>query len=100
MVQAVVVRYEVRPECADENVRLVQAVYEELSKSMPGGFTYATMRLDDGATFVHVATTEGENPLATSAAFAAFQAGLGQRCVAPPEAKTGTIVGSYGYGGK
>ena len=45
--------------------------------------------------FVHVATAEDENPLATSAAFAAFVAGIGGRCTDPPVSAEGTVVGSY-----
>jgi len=42
-------------EASAENERLVKAVFEELSRVRPKGFRYATMRQDDGVSFVHVA---------------------------------------------
>jgi hypothetical protein len=91
-----VVRYVTSAESADENARLVAAVYAELATTSPAGLSYATYRLDDGVTFVHVAELSGEeNPLQSSAAFAAFQAGLGGRCVEPPVAADAVLVGSY-----
>ena len=61
----VMVRYEVKPERAAENEELVRAVYEELARTAPEGLRYATFRLDDGVSFVHLAETEdGHNPLA------------------------------------
>jgi hypothetical protein len=98
MAHATIVRYEVKPESANENERLVQDVYAELAETRPAGFHYATFRLDDGVTFIHVATIEGENPLTSSAAFAAFQAGLGARCTVSPNPSRATVVGSYGIG--
>ena len=59
----VVVRYRVRPDRVEENERLVRAVYEELAAVQPEGLRYATVKLDDGVTFVHVAVHETENPL-------------------------------------
>ena len=92
----VIVRYRTRPEVADENSRLVGAVYASLSEVQPDGFVYTTYRLADGATFVHVAHFEvDENPLVTLPAFAEFQCDLGDRCVEPPAPAEATIVGSY-----
>ena len=91
-----VVRYQTLPESADENARLVAAVYGELAESKPAGLQYATFRLDDGVSFVHIAVLDGEeNPLQASAAFAAFQAGIQDRCVEAPAAADATVVGSY-----
>jgi len=93
---AVIVRYTTRPECADENARLVEAVYDELASSAPDRFHYATFRLSDGVTFVHVAVVEGDdNPLSRSEAFAAFQAGIADRCADGPHPQPATVVGSY-----
>lgn len=45
---------------------------------------------------MHVAVLEGDhNPLADSAAFAKFQAGIGGRCAEGPAASDATVVGSY-----
>ena len=55
---AVLVRYRVKPDRADENAELVRAVYEELAAHQPPGFRYATFVLDDGVTFTHIAFTD------------------------------------------
>jgi hypothetical protein len=96
MSRTVVVRYQVHPDAAEENQRLVEQVYAELAAADPGGLRYATYRLADGVTFIHVATVTGEkNPLDVTAAFARFQEGLAERCAQPPSPSTATIVGSY-----
>ena len=61
----VVVRYKVKPGRAEENQRLVEDVYAELAERAPEGFRYATFRLYDGASFVHVASLAADtaNPL-------------------------------------
>lgn len=93
----VVIRYRTRPEAADENARLVEAVFASLAEAAPQDFAYATFRLADGVTFVHVARRgEGESPLAELPAFVEFQRGLGARCVEPPAPSEATVVGSYG----
>ena len=61
-----VVRYRTRPERADENQELVEQVFGELHATAPEGLRYASFRLDDGVSFVHVAevdTDDGANPL-------------------------------------
>jgi hypothetical protein len=96
MSRTVVVRYRTRPEAADENVRLVQQVYAELEAIEPSGFRYATYRLADGVSFVHVAQHEDDqNPLPTLPAFAEFQRELARRCDQQPEPSAATVVGSY-----
>jgi hypothetical protein len=99
MKRTVVVRYQVRHDAAEENQRLVEKVYAELAATDPGGLRYATYRLADGVTFIHVATLAGEdNPLASTAAFAQFQEGLGDRCTEPPSPPTATVVGDNAGG--
>ncbi len=93
----IVVRYTPQADRADENQRLVGAVFAELAETDPGGLRYATFRLADG-TFVHIAEVEGdENPLASTAAFAAFQEGIAERCEPGlgPNPQPATLVGSY-----
>ena len=69
----VIVRYTVKADRAEENEQLVRAVYDELHSTEPAGLSYATLKLDDGISFVHIAATEdGRNPLATVAAFMAL----------------------------
>lgn len=96
----VVVRYRTAPDRADENQRLVEAVFAELEATRPDGLRYATFRLDDGVTFVHVAsieTADGKNPLEQLAAFVAFSRTIAERCEQPPEARGATTVGTYGW---
>ncbi len=100
MSRAVIVRYTTTPEAAEENQRLVEQVYAELNAQDPGGLHYVTLRLADGVTFVHVSILDGtDNPLDSSPAFAAFQAGIAERCVDGPAPARATVVGSYGLGG-
>jgi hypothetical protein len=92
----VMVRYKVKPGRVEENEALVRAVYDELAATGPAGLRYATFRLDDGVSFVHVASVEGEhNPLAEVAAFARFQADVRDRCEEPPVVTELHEVGSY-----
>lgn len=92
----VIVRYTPEADQADENQRLIEAVFADLEASQPDGFKYATFRLADG-TFVHIAEVEDENPLGASKAFGDFQAGLGDRCAEGngPNPQAATLVGSY-----
>ena len=93
-----VVRYKTRPEAAEENARLVAAVYAALAEAGPGDFRYITYRLADGVTFVHVAHQDGEtNPLTTLPEFAEFQRELSARCVEQPNPTAAIVVGSYGW---
>ena len=97
----VVVRYKVKPDRVEENQRLVEAVYEELAERDPGGFRYATFRLADGVSFVHVASVDAEhasNPLGAISAFAEFTRDIADRCDEPPDAQDAQLVGSYGLG--
>ncbi|MBC6447406.1 hypothetical protein [Actinokineospora xionganensis] len=91
-----VVRYTTRPDAADENQGAVEKVFAELAENQPDGLRYATFRLADGVTFVHVAVTEGEdNPLRAVTAFAEFQAGIADRLAGPVDRSEATLVGSY-----
>jgi hypothetical protein len=95
MSRAVVVRYRVKPEALDENLRLVRAVFEELAASRPDGLRYSTCQVD-ARTFVHVAVVEGErNPLDDIAAFRAFTEGIAERCEEGPQPMGGELVGNY-----
>jgi hypothetical protein len=95
----VVVRYRTKPEAADENARLVAAVFDALAALEPSGFRYTTYRLADDVSFVHVASFAGEdNPLATLPEFAEFQRELGERCAEPPQPSAATVVGTYSGG--
>jgi hypothetical protein len=98
MSKTVVVRYKTRPDAAQENLRLVEAVYLSLQERQPQGLRYATFQLSDGVTFVHVAVVDGDvDPLGELPAFAAFQRGVGDRLTEGPEAAAATLVGSYRF---
>ena len=95
----VVVQYKVKPERADENQHLIERVFAELVEAAPEGIRYASFRLEDGVSFVHVAAIEsedGSNPLGAIQAFADFTRDIGQRCDEPPAAQGAQLVGSFG----
>ena len=95
--KTILVRYETKPERADENQQLVENVFEELSGSSPDGLRYMTLRVGENQ-FAHVAQVEGEvNPLRESAAFAEFQREINERCVTGPDPVEVTVVGQYGF---
>ncbi len=94
------VRYKVLPDRADENVTLVKAVYEQLGRERPDGLHYATFRLPDGVSFMHVVfeTDQPGRILGEVAAFKAFSGDIEARCEEPPVVTELTLVGSYGVG--
>jgi hypothetical protein len=94
------VRYTVKPECVAENERLAAAVYEALRAARPAGLRYATFRLGDGVSFVHIVSHEAAeqgNALTSLPAFQAFASGVKERCVEPPLRTELTEIGSYGW---
>ena len=94
----VMVRYKVKPDRVAENEELVRGVYDELRRSEPGGFRYATFRLDDGVSFLHIASIQaedGQSPLADVQAFRQFQQNLGDRCDEPPVGTEVSEIGSF-----
>lgn len=87
-------RYRAKPEQADENQRLIEAVFLELHTKRPTGLRYAA--LPDGA-FVHVVSAaQGTAPLNSFEAFRAFADGAQQRCLELPQVGEAIVVGSYG----
>jgi quinol monooxygenase YgiN len=95
----VIVRYRVKPDRADENEELVRAVYEELHETKPAGLRYATLRLDDGVSFVHLSESESDtSPLTEVPAFKAFQKEIADRTDEQPVVTEVEVVGSYDFG--
>jgi hypothetical protein len=92
-----IVRYKVRPDRAEENETLVRAVYEQLNRERPEGLHYATFRLPDGVSFMHIVidTDQPGRILGNVAAFKAFSAEVDSRCEEPPVATELTLIGSY-----
>lgn len=96
--KTIMVRYKTSEAHASANEALVRAVFNELRSRAPEGLRYASYRLADGVTFVHIATLEAsdKNPLAVLPSFKAFQEGLKDRCVEPPVVTELSVVDSYG----
>jgi hypothetical protein len=95
-----VVRYTIKPGLEERNAGLVRAVYAELAELRPAKLRYATYRLDDGRSFVHIAdwTGDGKSPLLGLAAFREFQAGIADRCESGPVVGEAEEVGRFdGY---
>jgi hypothetical protein len=95
------VRYKIQPDRVDENETLVRAVYEQLNRERPDGLHYATFKLRDGVSFMHVVfeTDQPGRILGEVAAFKAFTADIESRCDEPPVVTEVTLVGSYGMSG-
>ena len=94
------VSYRLHPERVAENERLAAAVFDALRQARPTGLRYATFRLDDGVSFVHIVSHDDadvRNALTSLPAFKAFAAGVKDRCVAPPVRVELTEIGSYGF---
>jgi hypothetical protein len=93
----VIVRYQVKPERAAENEELVRAVYAELHETKPAGLHYATFRLDDGVSFLHLSAhdNDGPSPLTNTEAFNSFQEKIADRCDEAPVVSSLTEIGSY-----
>lgn len=97
------VRYRVKADCVADNRRYVEAVFAELQRSQPAGLRYATFVLDDGVSFVHIAsieTADDRNPLIAVRAFQEFTATIRDRCDEPPSTTTLDEVGSYRFFGE
>jgi hypothetical protein len=95
---AIVVRYQAKPDRADENQRLIEAVFADMEERQPEGFTYKVFRLEDGISFIHVViehdVDQGDS-LQDVPAFQAFVADIADRCDVPPVATGATVVGGY-----
>jgi len=96
-----IVRYKLRADRVAENEAFVVKVFEELKRSAPKGLHYATFKLDDGVSFMHLVyreTPEGTpNQLTSLASFKAFAAGVRDRCEEPPVTTEVKEIGSYAF---
>jgi len=96
---AIVVRYQAKPDRADENQKLIEAVFADLEEREPQGFTYQVFRLEDQVSFVHVVIEHDDvdhrDSLQDVPAFQAFVADIDDRCDVAPVASGATTVGSY-----
>jgi hypothetical protein len=89
---AAMIRYQTKPDAADENQRLIEDVFAELAHTAPPGLHYSSFRLADGVTFVHLVDGKGLTELA---AFQEFQRALIDRLAVGPARDNATLVGSY-----
>ena len=99
--QSVIVRYVLKPECTEEHVALIEAVFAELAADAPAGTHYAAFRGDDGVSYTHVAVFADDAARAAQAQLASFQAftaEIADRVDVPPAAVEQTIIGTYPAG--
>jgi hypothetical protein len=103
MMKQMMVRYKVKADRVAENERYITSVFEQLKREQPAGLHYASFKLDDGVSFMHIValeTTDGSNPLAALSAFKAFTAEIGDRCEEPPVGVDLQEVGAYAVFGE
>jgi hypothetical protein len=93
------VRYKVRPDRAADNESLVKAVYAQLNRERPDSLHYATFKLPDGVSFMHVVfeTDQPGRILNEVSAFTAFVTDIASRCDEPPVVTELSLVGSFGF---
>ncbi|MFJ1457375.1 nuclear transport factor 2 family protein [Nocardia sp. N2S4-5] len=90
------VQYRTHAAAADENQRLIEGVFAQLHRGQPAGLRYVVYRLDDDASFVHVAADERDGTSLTElTAFAEFQRDIRSRVQEAPRSSPATVVGSY-----
>ena len=99
MQKRLVTRYAMQSaEAADENQRRVEGVFDALAENKPDNVSYIVLRLADDS-FVHVSFHDhGDdevNPIASTAAFAHFQDGHGDRREGGVDQQTAQLVGAY-----
>jgi len=97
------IRYTVKRDRAAENERYIAAVFEELKRENPSGLRYASFKLEDGLSFVHIVSHEaadGSDPLRDLSAFKAFRAEIRDRCEGQPVTVDLKEIGSYRFFGE
>ena len=92
------VRYKVRPEEVAANEQAIEGVFAQLwERSLPG-IRYATFKLEDGVSFVHIFSGEADGDRAALRelpAFKTFSEGVRARCEEQPVVTQLDEVGSY-----
>jgi len=95
--KGIVVRYRTKPEAAEANAELIGQVFAELKEKAPPGVHYLALRVDDD-TFIHISLLEAQHttsPIPHLEAFRAFQNGIKERCLEPPQSRPATVIGAY-----
>ena len=89
------IRYRARPDRADENQRLIEAVFQELRETKPEGVRYMVLRMADDS-FVHFVELKGPaNPLQALESFRKFTGSNAERVLEPPVANEASVIGDY-----
>ena len=99
----IMVRYKVKADKVSENEAFISQVFEELHSGQPDGIRYASFKLPDGQSFVHIVsieTDDASNPLAELSSFKAFIEQIKDRCEEPPMPSELTEVGTYDFFGQ
>ena len=94
------VLYKVLASKVNENEMLVNEVYKQLKLTKIEGFHYATFKLADGVSFVHIAFADNEEAgkaFSNLIAFKEFQANIKDRCEEFPIVTPITEIGSYNF---
>ncbi|GGP25304.1 hypothetical protein [Silvimonas amylolytica] len=92
------VQYKIKADRVRENEAYIRSVFEQLRNEQPQDLHYASFKLADGLTFVHIVAQElaGEHsPLLALSAFKAFVSSIKDRCDEPPVSVELTEIGSY-----
>jgi len=102
MLKWMMVRYTVKADRADENEGYITRVFEQLQREQPAGLRYASLKLEDGVSFMHIVAVDTaleHNPLPQLSAFKEFTAAIQDRCVEPPVTTALQVGGAYGWVG-
>jgi len=91
------VRAKMKEEHVDEAVAAVQRMFAAIEREGLEGIRYASMRLEDGLTFLALLEVEDgvENPLPALPEAQEFYASLPGWYAEEPEVGPGTVIGSY-----
>ena len=89
------IRYKAKTDRADENQRLIEAVFRELRETKPDGVRYMVLRMADDS-FAHFVELDGNaNPLQALESFRKFSSTSGERTIEPPVASEVRVIGDY-----
>jgi len=93
------IQYTLKPDCIEENERLVRAVFAELHRLKPTGLRYACLREKDAAGFLHLVSLGSGAAMRMNdvAAFRMFAASIDERCVVLPSRAELQLIDAYDF---
>ncbi len=92
----VLIRYQLRPDQVEENLRLLDDVYQEMHTVRPAGLSYTTIQLNDAVSFLAIVNGDAAPGVLTNLpAFQHYRTTLDQRCIHPPAMTTGQTIHTY-----